>query len=46
VPAAYGPGAQTDPSATLDAAGSLHVVWLDRDDQAGTRVRYARAAWR
>jgi hypothetical protein len=46
VPAAYGPGAQTDPSATLDAAGSLHVVWLDLDDQAGTRVRYARATWR
>jgi len=43
VPAASGPGAQSDPVATLDAAGSLHVVWLDRDDTAGTRIRYARA---
>lgn len=46
VPAAAGPGAQSDPAAALDAEGSLHVVWLDRDDTAGTRVRYARAAWR
>ncbi|MHB1213519.1 MAG: hypothetical protein ACYCY9_00900 [Thiobacillus sp.] len=43
VPAAAGPGAQSDPVATLDAAGFLHVVWLDRDDTAGTRIRYARA---
>ena len=43
VPGAVGPGAQSDPVATLDAAGSLHVVWLDRDETAGTRVRYARA---
>ncbi|MDP2057467.1 MAG: hypothetical protein Q8K35_06885, partial [Thiobacillus sp.] len=33
VPAASGPGAQSDPVATLDAAGSLHVVWLERDEQ-------------
>jgi len=46
VPAASGPGAQSDPVATLDAAGSLHVVWLDRDEQAGTRIRYARAGWK
>lgn len=43
VPAASGPGAQSDPVAMLDAAGALHVVWLDRDEAAGTRVRYARA---
>ena len=43
VPAAAGPGAQSDPVATLDAAGTLHVVWLDRDDAAGTRIRYAHA---
>ena len=43
VPAAHGPGAQSDPVATLDAAGSLHVVWIDRDEASGTRVRYARA---
>jgi len=43
VPAASGPGTQSDPVATLDAAGSLHVVWLERDEAAGTRIRYARA---
>lgn len=43
LPAASGPGAQTDPLATLDAEGSLHAVWLDRDEKAGTRIRYARA---
>jgi hypothetical protein len=42
-PAAAGPGGQSDPVATLDAAGALHVVWLDRDEAAGTRIRYARA---
>ena len=43
VPAGAGPGAQSDPVATLDADGALHVVWLDRDEKGGTRVRYARA---
>ncbi|KVW99639.1 hypothetical protein [Thiobacillus denitrificans] len=43
VPAATGPGGQSDPVATLDAAGALHVVWLDRDEAAGARIRYARA---
>lgn len=46
VPAAAGAGAQSDPLAALDAAGRLHVVWLDRDGEAGqaaTRIRYARA---
>ncbi len=43
VPGAGGPGEQSDPVATLDAAGALHVVWLDRDGKAGTRIRYARA---
>jgi len=46
VPAAAGPGGQSDPVATLDAAGTLHVVWLDRDEAAGTRIRYARAVRR
>lgn len=46
VPAAAGPGVQSDPAATLDAAGMLHVVWLEQDEQAGTRVRYARAEWK
>lgn len=44
VPKAAGPSGQSDPVATLDAAGFLHVVWLDRDEAAGTRIRYARAA--
>jgi len=43
VPAAHGPGGQSDPVATLDASGALHGVWLDRDEVAGTRIRYARA---
>ena len=46
VPAAQGPGAQSDPLAALDATGALHVVWLDRDEAAGTRIRYARAVRR
>lgn len=46
VPAAAGPGAQSDPAAALDASGALHVVWLEQDDQAGTRIRYARAEWK
>ncbi|MFP5506225.1 MAG: hypothetical protein ACLGH6_08505 [Gammaproteobacteria bacterium] len=43
VPGAHGPGEQSDPVATLDTDGALHVVWLDRDEKTGTRVRYARA---
>lgn len=43
VPGASGPGEQSDPMAALDAAGALHVVWLDRDVTNGTRIRYARA---
>lgn len=45
VPAAAGPGAQSDPVATLDAAGTLHLAWLERGAD-GTRLRYARAAWK
>lgn len=44
VPAAAGPGAQSDPVATLEGDGFLHVAWLDRDEAAGTRVRYVRGA--
>jgi hypothetical protein len=43
VPAAAGPGAQSDPVAALDDAGYLHVVWLERNEQEGARIRYARA---
>lgn len=45
VPAASGPGEQSEPVATLDEAGVLHLAWLDRGAD-GTRVRYARATWR
>ena len=47
VPSASGPGLQTDPSATLDSTGRLHLVWLDRGDpQSATRIRYVRGDWR
>ncbi|MFO7541492.1 MAG: hypothetical protein R6W97_01620 [Thiobacillus sp.] len=46
VPAAAGPGSQSDPVATLDASGALHVVWLDRDDAGATRIRYVRGEQR
>ncbi len=45
VPAAAGPGEQSEPVATLDASGALHLAWLDRSAD-GTRVRYARAVWK
>lgn len=45
VPAASGPGEQSDPVATLDDTGTLHLSWLDRHAD-GTRVRYARAVWK
>ena len=46
VPAAAGPGVQSDPAAALDASGTLHVVWLEQDERAGARIRYARAEWK
>lgn len=46
VPAASGPGAQSDPVAVLDNTGQLHLVWLDNDGHAGTRLRYVHATWR
>jgi hypothetical protein len=46
VPAASGPGAQSDPVAVLDGAGQLHLVWLDNDGHTGTRLRYVHATWR
>jgi hypothetical protein len=45
-PGGSGAGAQSDPVATFDAEGALHIVWLDRDEQGGTRVRYQRGVWR
>lgn len=45
VPAASGPGEQSDPLLALDETGALHLVWLAREAD-GTHVRYARAVWR
>ncbi len=45
-PGGAGAGAQSDPVASFGADGALHVVWLDRGDAPGTRVRYARAVRR
>ena len=42
VPAAYGVGVQSDPIAALDDSGRFHLVWLERDERAGTRIRYVR----
>ena len=40
VPAASGAGSQSDPVAALDAHNRLHLVWLERDEKTGTRIRY------
>lgn len=42
IPAASGVGAQSDPVAVLDERGRLHLVWLERDESRGTRIRYVR----
>lgn len=46
VPAASGAGEQSDPVAALDNRGRLHLVWLERDENAGTRIRYVRGVSR
>jgi hypothetical protein len=46
VPGAAGPGTQSDPVIHLDAAGMLHLAWLERTDSGGTRLKYASAVWR
>lgn len=41
VPGAAGPGVQSDPALTLDAAGNLHLVFLDKPEvNAPSRLRY------
>jgi hypothetical protein len=47
VPGAGGPGQQTHPSVTLDAAGNLHLAWVERASINGTttlRYVFGRAA--
>ncbi len=41
---AAGPETQTDPALTMDASGSLHLVWIDRQENGHTRLRYIRAS--
>jgi hypothetical protein len=42
IPGASGPGVQSDPSITLDGAGNLHAVWIDKPDlNSPTRIRYS-----
>lgn len=44
IPVASGPGEQTNPSAVFDAAGYLHVAWLERNADGTNEIRYSRAA--
>ena len=42
VPIASGPGQQSSPAITFDAAGNLHLIWVERETlEAPTRLRYA-----
>lgn len=41
---ASGPGSQSDPVATLDDAGNLHLAWIERRDDGGTQIRYSSAS--
>jgi hypothetical protein len=41
LPGASGPGEQAHPAIALDAAGNLHVAWVEREAPGGpTRLRY------
>jgi hypothetical protein len=40
---ASGPGSQSDPVAALDAAGNLHLAWIERRADGGTEIRYLQA---
>jgi hypothetical protein len=42
LPALSGPGRQSDPALALDAAGNLHLAWIERDASEQTRLRYTR----
>lgn len=46
LPAASGPGAQSDPVILLDDSGTLHAAWLEKGESGGTRLKYARAVWK
>lgn len=40
LPAASGPGRQSDPAIALDEAGRLHLAWIDQDREGRSRLRY------
>ncbi len=42
LPAASGPGAQSDPAIALDTTGNLHLAWIDRGADGATQLRYTR----
>lgn len=46
LPAASGPGAQSDPVILLDDSGALHAAWLEKSESGGTRLKYARGVER
>jgi len=42
VPVASGPGQQSSPAIAFNAAGSLHMIWVERETlETPTRLRYA-----
>lgn len=41
LPAASGPGRQSDPAVALDEAGDLHLAWIEQDGEGRSRLRYA-----
>lgn len=41
VPGASGPGVQSDPGIAMDAAGNLHIVWVEKTElNAPSSIRY------
>ena len=38
---AHGPNGQSDPAIALDAAGNLHLAWIERDAGGAARLRYS-----
>jgi hypothetical protein len=42
LPNASGPGQQSDPAIALDAAGNLHLAWIERNEAGLSRLRYTR----
>lgn len=46
VPGASGAGVQSDPALALDAAGNLHMAWVEKVDlNSPSHIRYVRGRW-